>query len=182
MERGYGSTTVDAVAARADVSPETIYAVFGSKRSLLAELVDVSISGDVDAPPVIEQDWVVQMRGERDPRRRLRLLARYGRAILERRAAIDQVVRGAAASDPDLAALGDGTRAQRFAGQRELLRIVIGDAALRAGMDLDVAADILYAIGSPETYLLLVGDRRWSAARFESWYGDTLEDLIFGPA
>ena len=39
-------------------------------------------------------------------------------------------------------------------------------------------ADVLYAIGSPETYRLLVEDRGWSAARFERWYADTLKRLL----
>jgi hypothetical protein len=41
------------------------------------------------------------------------------------------------------------------------------------------AADVLYAIGSPETYRLLVVDRGWSGARFERWYGETLTRLLF---
>jgi hypothetical protein len=47
------------------------------------------------------------------------------------------------------------------------------------------AADILYAIGSPEMYRLLVVDRGWSGDRFERWYAETLSacywaDLILG--
>jgi len=38
------------------------------------------------------------------------------------------------------------------------------------------------AIGSPETYLLLVADRGWSGSRFERWYDDTLERLLLDPA
>jgi len=185
VERGYVAATIDAIAERADVSSETIYSTFGTKRSLLAQLVDVSIAGDVDATPIHERDWVQEMREEPDPRRRLRLLAGQGRSILERRSAIDEVVRGAASADPDIAALRDLGKAQRFAGQRAFLRIVVGSTGLREGMDLETAADILYAVGSPETYRLLVVDRGWSGSRFERWYGDTLESLLFatvGPA
>lgn len=181
-ERGYVATTIDAIAARADVSPETVYATFGTKRSLLSELVDVSIAGGDDAQPVFEQPWVQEMRDEPDPHHRFQILASNGRSILERRAAVDEVVRGAAAADPEIAALWERGKAQRFAGQRELLRIVIGSAGLREGMDLDTASDILYAIGSPETYRLLVVDRAWSGAHFERWYGETLERLLLRPS
>jgi len=162
------------------VSSETIYSTFGNKRSLLSQLVDVSIAGDVNATPILERDWVQEMREEPDPRRRLRMLAGQGRLVLERRSAIDEVVRGAASADPDIAALRDLGKAQRFAGQREFLRIVVGSTGLRKGMDLETAADILYAVGSPETYRLLVVDRGWSGARFERWYGETLERLLLG--
>jgi len=56
----------------------------------------------------------------------------------------------------------------------------VGADKLRDGLDLASAADILYAVGSPETYRLLVVDRGWSRARFERWYGDALDRLLFG--
>ena len=182
IERGYVGTTIEAIAARANVAPETVYAVFGTKRSLLSELVDVSIAGGDEAPPILDQDWVQQIRDEPDPHRRVRLLASHGRSILERRAAVDEVVRGAASADPEIASLRDLGKAQRFAGQRELLRMVVGASGLRQGMDLKTATDVLYAIGSPETYRLLVVDRGWSGPRFERWYGETLERLLLEPA
>jgi hypothetical protein len=94
---------------------------------------------------------------------------------------VDDVVSGAAAADPDIAALRQVGKVQRHAGQRELLRIVVGATGLREGLDLEAAADILYAIGSPETYQLLVTDRGWSPARFEAWYGETLDRLLLSP-
>jgi len=182
IERGYVGTTIEAIAAGANVAPETVYAVFGTKRSLLSELVDVSIAGSDSAPPILQQDHVQQIRDEPDPHRRIRLLASLGRSILERRAAVDEVVRGAAAADPEIASLRDLGKAQRFAGQRELLRMVVGAAGLREGLDVETAADVLYAIGSPETYRLLVIDRGWSGPRFERWYAETLERLLLEPA
>jgi hypothetical protein len=118
------------------------------------------------------------MREAPDARRRLRILAKAGCAILERRAAIDEVVRGAAAADRDIATLLQVGKAQRSAGQGALVRIAIGSAALRPGLSLADAVDAVYAIGSPETYLLLTVDRGWSSSRFERWYGDSLERLL----
>ena len=57
----------------------------------------------------------------------------------------------------------------------------MGAADLRTNLDLETAADILFAIGSPEVYQLLVVDRGWSGTRFEAWYGDALERLLFDP-
>ena len=181
IEAGYVATSIAAIADRADVSPETIYASFGNKRAILSELVDISIAGDAAAPPVMDQDWVQEMRDEPDPHRRLRILAGRGRAILERRSDLDEVVRGAASADPDIARLQETSKSQRRAGQRELLRIVAGPTGLRRGLDLEHAADILYAIGSPETYRLLTRDRGWTGARFEDWYADTLDKLLLQP-
>jgi TetR/AcrR family transcriptional regulator of autoinduction and epiphytic fitness len=182
IERGYVATTIDAIAARASVAPETVYAVFGTKRSLLSELVDVSIAGGDLARPIFEQPWVQEMRDEPDPHRRLRILARSGCLILERRAALDEVVRGAATADPEIAALQERNTSQRYAGQRALLQVAFGPSGPRDGIGFEAAVDILYALGSPETYRLLVVDRGWSGSRFEDWYGDTLERLLLDPA
>ncbi len=46
VAEGYGRTTVAAVAARAGVSPETVYAAFGTKANLLHRVWDVTIGGD----------------------------------------------------------------------------------------------------------------------------------------
>lgn len=181
IKRGFVATTVDGIATQAGVSAESVYSTFGSKRSILSELVDVSIAGNDEPVPILERAWVKELREAPDARSRLRILASQGRSILERRAALDEVVRGAAAADPEIAALWEKGRAQRFAGQRQLLRMVLGEAGeagLRPGLDLDTAADVLYAIGSPETYQLLVVDRGWSGSQFERWYAETLSNLL----
>lgn len=178
VERGFVATTIQAIADRAGVSPETVYATFGNKRSVLSCVIDVSIVGD-DAPvPLLERAWVQDMRDEPDPRRKLRMLARNGRLILERVAPIYEVLRGAAAADPQIASLWELHKSQRFAGQRELVRIVGAGGALRKGLSADVAADTCFAIGSPETYRLLTVDRGWPPDRFERWYADTLARLL----
>lgn len=181
IERGFVATTIDAIAARASVAPETVYGTFGNKRTVLSELVDIAIAGGAQQPPILDQAWVTELRDEPDARRRVAILARNGRAILERRAAIDAVVSGAAAADPDIAKLAAHGRKERYLGQRRLLQVVVGGASLRAGVDPGTAADVLYAIGSPETYRLLVVDRGWSGARFERWYGETLARLLLEP-
>jgi AcrR family transcriptional regulator len=178
VQGGYVATTIDAIAARAGVSAETVYAAFTNKRSLLSQLIDVSVAGD-DAPvPILERGWVQAMRDEPDGRRRVEILARHGRLMLERWAPVYEVLRGAAAADPEMASLWELNKAQRFTGQRELLRILTERAPLRQELTAKTAADVLFVIGSPETYRLLVADRGWSADRFERWYADALARLL----
>jgi len=45
--RGYAVTTLEAIAELAEVSPKTITAVFGSKRALLAEVINPEIFSPV---------------------------------------------------------------------------------------------------------------------------------------
>jgi AcrR family transcriptional regulator len=178
VERGYVVTTIGAIAARAKVSPETVYASFGNKRSILSELIDTAMAGDDAQVPILERGWVQQMREELDPQRRLSILARNGRLILERTGPVYEVLREAAAADPRMTSLWELNKAQRFAGQRELLGILTELNPLRSGLTTKTAVDIVFAIGSPETYRLLIVDRGWSADRFERWYAETLARLL----
>ncbi len=105
IEGGYVKTTMQAIAERAGISPATVYATFVTKRAVLSALVDISIAGD-DAPvPILDRPWVAELRGEPDLGRRIGLLAHHGRLMLERRAAIDEVLRAAAAADAEIAAM-----------------------------------------------------------------------------
>jgi TetR/AcrR family transcriptional regulator of autoinduction and epiphytic fitness len=182
VQRGYVSTTIDAIAGRARVSPETVYATFGTKRALLAQLADVPPAADEGPPPILERAWVRRLRGERDLHRRLLRLARESAATLRRRAAVDEVLRGAAAADSEIAGLWDRARRDRLVGQRALLEVVVGDAALPRGIDIEAAAGVFHAIGSPETYRLLVADRGWTDDRYERWFGATLARLLVDDA
>src|SRR5437764_644034 len=82
-ERGYGGTTIEAVAAQADVAVETVYARFKNKRNLLGAYLDVAIVGDADAVPLLDRDELQQVRRTTDQRERLRRLAHLGRTVLE---------------------------------------------------------------------------------------------------
>jgi TetR/AcrR family transcriptional regulator, regulator of autoinduction and epiphytic fitness len=174
IKGGYVGTTMQALAEHAGVSPATVYATFVTKRAVLSALVDISIAGD-DAPvAILDRPWVAQLREEPDLGRRIGLLAHHGRLMLERRAAVDEVLRAAATADGEIATMWQQAKAQRFMGQKVLLGIVAGPSLRLTGE----AVDALYAIGSPETYGLLVRDRGWSPARFERWYATSIRELI----
>src|SRR5688572_20325038 len=70
---GYGRTTIAAIAARAGVSPETIYGHFGSKAELLHKVWDVTVGGDDQDVVFHEREDVLAIRAEPDLARRLML-------------------------------------------------------------------------------------------------------------
>ena len=170
---GYAATTVEAIATTANVSPKTVYAVFGNKRRLLASVLDRAIAGD-DAPvPVLERPWVAEMTGKPDVPARLTILAREGAAILARRAVVDAVIARAASVDPEVAALAAAAADERRGGQAALLRLALAGHPVS---DDDI--DALAAIGSPEVHRALVDERGWSEARFAAWYRTALVRLF----
>lgn len=182
ITRGFARTTIADIARDAGVAPETVYAVFGSKRAVLAAAVDVTIAGDDEARPLAERAWVHELGSEPARSRRIELLAREGSAILQRRTPLERVLREAATGDPEINELLERGRADRHAGQRRLIILVLGGDAQVDGEQLDAMADAVFAVGSPEVYELLTGVRGWSHARFATWYADMLQMLLVAEA
>jgi len=72
-ERGYGNTSMDAVAGEADVSKATLYVYFSGKRELFAAVV--AAEGDRNSGPLLAGE-----AGQEELRARL---LRFGRTILD---------------------------------------------------------------------------------------------------
>ena len=177
-DRGYGATTLQAIADAASVSVATVYAAFGNKRTVLKELVDVSIAGDDEPVAIIDRSWVTELRQEPDRARRVRIFAANGRRILDRRSGVDAIVRAAAATDPEIADLWAELRRQRREGQGRILELVAGPGGVRADLTAEEAGDILFTILSPDAYLALVGERGWTPERFEAWSIEQIAGLL----
>ena len=68
---------------------------------------------------------------------------------------------------------------QRFhANQRQLIESLDRKHALRKGLGVAAAADILWALNHPGVYQSLVGDRGWSPARYERWLAGILTSQL----
>jgi AcrR family transcriptional regulator len=175
---GYTATTIQAVAEKAGVAVQTVYAVFGSKRELLRQLIESAITGDDEPLPITERAEAQAIAGEPSARRRAELDAALSRSITERVAPIVRVAAEAAASDPELAAMMDAMRAAR---RREMIasaRIVAGPDGLRTGVE--EAAATLYVLYSPAVADMLMGDYGWSARRFEKWLARMMLSTVIG--
>ena len=60
-------------------------------------------------------------------------------------------------------------RRDRRADQRRLVEMLAEAGHLRAGLDVDTAADVFYAVVNEEVFQLLVVDCGWDVDRFGSW-------------
>jgi AcrR family transcriptional regulator len=170
---GFAATAVPAIAAEARVSTKTVYLAFESKSGVLRALWNVRLRGDDGEAPVAARKWYVEVLEEPDPERQLRLNARNARAVKTRIGGVMGVVRTAAAVDPDAAALWERIETDFYANQREIVKTLHRKGALRDALDVTQATDILWTLNHPDVWLLLVGERRWSPARFERWLCDT---------
>src|SRR5436190_1525741 len=77
-----------------------------------------------------------------DPARKLRLVAHNSRRVKERAGALMAVIRSAAASDADIAALWDRIQADFHDNQRAIVQTLHDAGALRRGLGVERGADL----------------------------------------
>jgi len=177
-ERGYAGATIEAIAQAAGVAPETVYAVFGSKRAILAHLADVSVVGDDEPVSLLERPGPQATRQEPDARQQMRMFAGQMREIMTRMAPIFDILRTAAKTEPDIAALREDLLDQRRQGMLVFVQAVQAHASLREGLSADEAADIVFALSSGELFGVLTADRGWTSDQYEAWLAATLIRLL----
>ena len=178
QERGYEGTSIAAIAEEAGISPETVYAGFGTKRALLGELVERAVRGD-DPKPVPEQAGPRALAAATDQREQLRLFGADIARRLERAGPLVAVVAGAARSEPELADL----LARLHDTRRRNLATLVDALAANGPLALPPAEalDTVWALTSPELHQLLVRVRGWKRGRYGEWLAETLAQLLLPP-
>jgi AcrR family transcriptional regulator len=174
-ERGYGAATVDGIASAAGVATDTVYATFGSKRGILHALMDVRVGGDDRDVAVIDREEPQAVRAERDQGRQLERFARDIASIIERARPVDDIMRSAAAVDPEVAALRRSVQEQRYGNLRQFAGWLAANGPLRDGLTEDEAGAIIWTLTSPEVHGLLRVERGWPPERYLSWLEETLK-------
>lgn len=171
--QGYAATTMAAIAAEAGVALKTVYLAFETKSGVLRALWNQLLRGDEGEAPVAERSWYREVVEEPDPQRQLRLNARNSRAAKTRIAGVLKVIREAAPVDSDTGALWERIQTEFHANQRVIVERLAERKALRRGLDVDRATDILWTLNHPDVWQLLVGERGWTPEQYEQWFGDT---------
>lgn len=171
-QRGYTATSMAAIAAEAGVAAKTVYLAFQSKRGLLLALWHLLLRGDEEPVPVGERRWFREVVDEPDPEHLLRLNARNSRIVKERAGALLEILRSAAPADVELDVLWQRIQTEFYENQRSIVEQLQKNGALRASLEVDRGADILWTLNHPSVYGLLVGDRGWSPQQYEEWLGD----------
>jgi len=169
-ERGYAATPMSAIAERAGVALDTVYASAGRKPELARLLIETAISGTADVVTAEQRDYVRAIQAAPDAETKIRIYASAIRAIAPRLALVLGIIQQASA-EPELAALWDEIAQRRAAHVRRFVADLAAVAPLRLG--LDEAADIVWATNAVEMYQLLVSQRGWSPARYERFLADT---------
>jgi AcrR family transcriptional regulator len=175
VERGYDGASIAAIAEEAGVSPETIYARFRNKRTLIGELMQHAARG-ADPRPIPEQDAPRALAAETDQHEQLRLFAADIVDRLERAAPLAAIVAGAARSDPEIADLYQRLHRNRLDNMTTLIDALAANEPLR--VPAEQALETVWALTSPELHQLLVRVRGWTRNRYRDWLTDSLSALL----
>lgn len=168
--RGYGATTLQAVADEAGVAVQTVYAVYGSKAGILHELRDTVLR-----QPAAEALYEEAME-EADPGRKLELFACSIRRRWEFGHDVVAIQLDAGAIDPSVRVEVEQVLGMRRNGIARFARSL--EAELSAGIDTAHATAILDAQTLPEVYAELTDIAGWSPDEYEAWLAKCLKNQL----
>jgi len=166
---GFAEATIDAIAGEAEVSAQTVYAIFGSKRGIIEGLLECAAFGPE------YKELVQKALASDDPGERLRLAARIAAQIYAGTRQEQQLLHGANAITPDIIREREGVRLER---QKPTVDLIAKKNMLREGITAAQARDILWTMTGREPYRMLVVERGWSAERYVEWLGNTLVEML----
>jgi AcrR family transcriptional regulator len=181
LENGYHGATMAAIARRAGVATQTVHFVFHTKAELVGSVIDTAVLG-VDDPTVPQaSDWWADLEAVPTAHQALQAFVHGSAALLRRAAAVSEVVRAAARTDPDVQAIHERHDRLQVRGYRQVVDILATKGRLRDGLTPDTATDILLTLCGDGTYVQLTADRGWSHAQVVEWLTDTLPPLLLTP-
>lgn len=170
LELGYGSTTIEAISAKAGVAISTVYSIYKNKRGILKGIREGwhQESG--------QRELYEQACREMNPPRRLELAAKATRRQWETGGQMMAIYNSAAAIDLDAAA----ELREALNGRRATLTRFIEETAfmLRSDLDKERAKGVYLAITRPEIYQELVDMFGWTPDEYEGWLADTLKQQL----
>ena len=172
--RGYSATTMEAIAREAGVAVQTVYAAFGQKRQILLSLLDQM---PIDADVAGYRRRLAAAAG--DPRRQLREVIELSIRMYGGRSDVTELARTIGEADQDIAVLWRQGEQRRYEAESELLADWHTRGLLRPNLNIASGTDILWTFSGPDTFRLLVRERRWPKSRYRDWICRMLEQELF---
>lgn len=176
LESGYTAATLAAIADDAGASTDTIHKGFGGKAGLLKAVCEDALGGAGPVPAEERSD--AMQNAETDPRQLLRGLGTLTTEVAPRIAPLLLLLATAAETDAVVAQLRSDLDAARLDRMTQVVQTLAGKTALRSGLSIQEAADIMWTYSSPELYGLLVVARGWTPERYGRFVGDALVDAL----
>jgi AcrR family transcriptional regulator len=176
VAHGYAATSIRAVAAAAGVSVPTVEQAFGTKRTLLKHVVDVTRAGDDEPVALLDRPPARAAAAAGTPGEFLDLIAAEIGVVSARVSAVFAVLAAAAAGDPEIAGLAAEIDAQRRVVAGWLVDTLAGLA--EPALPRDRAVDVVWTLLDPVVHRRLTADCGWTTAEFAGGLADSLARLL----
>jgi AcrR family transcriptional regulator len=176
VAQGYGRTTIADIARAGGVSPETVYASFGNKATLLRRAWFLMFRGDETDLPLYDRPQMQEILAIRDLAERTRAHAAFVTANNRRSAPLLRAMEGAAASEQ-----GAAEMLAEWAERRLDVATKYAHAAAATGQLAVTEAecrDVLYATMDGVLWQRLVEQRRWSDQRYATWLSGVWQAML----
>lgn len=171
---GFRATTIAGVAARAGVSPQSIYQGFGSKAALAKAVFDLVLAGDDEPVPVTEREAMQAMRAEPDVRRKIAMFVAGLAQRHARSAGVHILIRDGRHVDDALAPVWAEVSEEGLVGMTMLGQHLLDTGRLREDLELDEVRDVLWNYLAIDHYERLVMIRGWDHAHYTRWLTEAL--------
>jgi AcrR family transcriptional regulator len=179
-DRGYAGTSMAAIAEAAGVVVETVYRNFRGKRELFRAVLEAVLAGGSARAdiPVEDRPAIRAVIEEPDPRRQVALYAGTQPGIHRRSGPLLRALRDGTASDPELRKVWAEMEAWRLAGLGRFVGMLAQKEALRPGLSVEEARDLVWTLCSLAVHDLLVVERGWTAERYRDWLSAQLACVL----
>lgn len=178
IAKGYAGVSIEAIARQAKVAPETIYAVFTNKRTILSRAVGLAVETDGGPIPALLSAYIREVAAERDQHRQIQMFAQRMRVFFSHIAPLVEVMRTAAKTESEINSLLKKYLDDRFQGMGFFIDCLLANGPLRDGLSKLSAVETIWALASAEIYNLLVGNRGWPGEEYEVWLSESLDRLL----
>jgi AcrR family transcriptional regulator len=178
-DRGYVSTTIEAIAEKAGVVVQTIYNSVGNKAAVLNAVLDRTVVGP-NAPATVPQFMRERSSAATNIPEVVEIFADWFVEVNPRSAPVFAIIRQAGALDPEVAELERARARQRLNNYTQAAAAARARGGLGAGVTDEQAAASIWSIAHPDTYRALVTDGPMTKASYREWLTVTLGRVLSG--
>jgi AcrR family transcriptional regulator len=161
-EHGFSGTTISAIAERAGVAPQTIYATFGTKAAILRGLLE-QLEENAGAA-----EWRARIAAADDAAAKLEAFAYWSASMFATSRAVIAAAQGAV-GDPAIIELRAEADRHRRQGVTALIETLAERGDLVVGLSREQAIDRAWMLTGIELYFAATDGCGWADADYARW-------------
>jgi AcrR family transcriptional regulator len=175
---GFRRTTIEAIAARTNVSAKSVYLAFGSKAAVAKAVFDIALAGDDEPVPIAERAAMRAIRDQPDARRKIAMFVDGLAQRQARSARVQILIRDGRHADDALTPIWEQMNEEGLVGMTMLGQQLLKTGQLRDGIDIDEVRDVLWNYLAIDNFERFVLHRGWSLERYADWMSRAITSAI----